>query len=434
MTQKPHTRKSTSPGPVILPASEHPIREDMLPPEAVWIFNRLQWFGYQAYLVGGGVRDLLLGLTPKDFDLTTNAPPNKLEEMFFNCRIIGRRFRIVHVYFREGQVFEVSTFRAFSPATMQRHSPKREDNRYGTPQEDARRRDLTINGLFYDSKTRRVIDYVGGLQDLDLQLIRTIGPAKQRFHEDPVRMIRAIRHAARHHFEIEADTWSAIQQHAKDMRLCSSARVLEEFLRELRGGCSYDSFSLMQKSQLLRGWLPNLERWLTQPPSFFPHPESVENTYITADWGQPPSFWQRLATHDIQIRRGHEYSDLVLMGSICLPICWHFIFQQNCTKPTSQHWHHAVYQCLPSLFKELALSNFHWHELVQLFQTYWSLHKSVQQPNHLNSLQRSIFLSEAIDLFTLELQCYQHPVPEWMDELVALPTPVSSFHVETVPF
>lgn len=414
--------------PVVLSASEHPIRNDMLPAEAIWILNRLHWHGYQAYLVGGGVRDLLLGLSPKDFDLTTNAPPHVLEKLFHNCRVVGRRFRIVHVYFREGHVFEVSTFRAFSPTATQRHSPKREDNSYGTAQEDAWRRDITINGLFYDSKTQRVIDYVGGLEDLKNRLIRTIGPAKQRFHEDPVRMIRAIRHAARHHFHMESETWSAIQQHARDMRLCSTARVLEEFLRELRGGYSHDSFLMMKESQLLRGWLPGLDRWLEQSPTPSSGFHHNFGPYVNPSWYTRQAFWQRLQTHDTHIQEGHELSDLVLVASFCLPLCWNYIFQQQ--QPGQRYrqlWQQAVFQGLHSILKELTLSAFHWQELTQLYQTYWRLHLVPQQPDIVHGLKRSEWLFDAIELFVLDLESHNVAVPDWLFDLIPVFSPLSSF-------
>ncbi len=387
-------------------------------PEAVWIMNRLRWGGYMAYLVGGSIRDLLLNQTPKDFDLTTDASPNDLSKLFYNCRIIGRRFRIVHIYFRDGTIFEVSTFRALSSSNSGRHSPQREDNRFGSPQEDAWRRDITINGLFYDSATRQIIDYVGGLADLKEKTIRTIGPPRQRFREDPVRMIRAIRHAVRNQFHIEPKTWEAIRLHASDIKLCSTPRVLEEFLKELRGGHSADSFALMQSSKLLHGWLPGLSHWLNQRATLPHPPEARFGPYVTNEWGQTKAFWKRMACSDAHIKAGHGLSDLVLIGSMCLPLGWSYVIKNyRPGQGTRQLWHRAVQQEITSALKQLRLSSYHWQELTQLMQTYWRLHLVPQQPGLMDSLRRSEYLPEAVQLFALELESETIPIPDWLADL-----------------
>lgn len=411
-------KKATQHPVVVMGPEEHPLVDNMLAEEAVWILNRLLWNGYQAFLVGGGVRDLLLGQSPKDFDLTTDARPEDLRKLFFNCRIIGRRFRIVHVYFRDGSVFEVSTFRALPNQRGLRHSPQRDDNNYGTPREDALRRDITINGLFYDIGTGEIIDYVGGLADLEAGLVRTIGPPRQRFREDPVRMIRALRHAARHNFDVEGETWDAIQLQAREMRLCSNARLLEEFLKELRGGYSAETFSLMMDSHLLRGWLPQLNDWLYKRSRKVDFPPDRFGPYLRSHWASPQAFWKLLETHDAHIQAGHELSDLVLMGSLCVPIGWNYVARNyRSGKRTRQLWHRAIHQSLQKILQELTLSSYHWHELSQLLQTYWRLHLVSQQPGILNSLQRAEFLPEAVQLFALELEAQGQPIPEWLSDL-----------------
>jgi poly(A) polymerase len=244
--------------PRIVPREQHVVSRRDIDPDALKVLYRLARNHFTGYLVGGGVRDLLLGRAPKDYDIGTDATPAQIRRLFRNSRIIGRRFPLVHVYFRGGKTVEVSTFRQNAPAAADGERIVRDD-RWGTPAEDAWRRDLTINGLFYDIETFSVIDYVGGLDDLERRVIRTIGDPYVRFREDPVRMIRAIRHAARTDFEIEPRTWQAIRELSPLITTCAAARVLEEFLRELRGGAAAASLKLMSQSGLLVVLAPPLE-------------------------------------------------------------------------------------------------------------------------------------------------------------------------------
>ncbi len=211
-----------SKGPLIIPRSAHPISRKNLPREVLKVLYRLKDAGYLAYLVGGSVRDMLLGLKPKDFDVGTDARPEEIRKLFRWSRIIGRRFRLVHVYFRGGKFIEVVTFRGPEVAE--------EDGLevFGTPAEDAFRRDLTINALFYNIADYSIIDYVGGMEDLKKGIIRAIGPPDVRFRRDPVRMMRAIRHAARTGFRIEENTWEAICRHREKLMLCSPMRIRDE--------------------------------------------------------------------------------------------------------------------------------------------------------------------------------------------------------------
>lgn len=208
--------------PVIIPRAEHSLSRSHIDPDALKVLYRLHKFDYLAYLVGGSVRDLLIGRRPKDFDLGTSAHPNQIKRLFRNCWIIGRRFRLAHVKFGP-KTIEVATFRHLvTPGSERDPDPEPDgdtadarrlaqgsrvraiqDNTFGTPEEDAFRRDFTINALFYDIATFSVIDYVGGLKDLEAGLIRCIGEPGVRFVEDPVRMLRAVALAARLDFKIE---------------------------------------------------------------------------------------------------------------------------------------------------------------------------------------------------------------------------------------
>jgi poly(A) polymerase len=247
--------------PVIIPRSDHPISRKSIDPDAVKVLYRLHRAGYQAYLVGGGVRDLLLGRPPKDFDVGTDAHPHQVKRLFRNCRLIGRRFRLAHVHFG-GKIVEVSTFRKRSEPEENGAEGEdiliRSDNTFGNAEEDALRRDFTINGLFYDIGTFSVIDYVGGLEDLKARLVRTIGDPDIRFREDPVRMIRAVKFAARLDFSIEADTWQAILDNHEEIMKSAPPRVLEEIYRLLGGGAAEASFRLLHRSGMLQVLIPDV--------------------------------------------------------------------------------------------------------------------------------------------------------------------------------
>jgi len=248
--------------PIIIPRSEHPISRSMIDEEALKILYRLHRHGFLAYLVGGSVRDLLLGRVPKDFDLATNAHPHEINTLFRNSRTIGRRFRLVHVFFKGKKIVEVSTFRShseFEEVQTEEGDIIRTDS-FGTPAEDALRRDITINGLFYNIADFSIIDYVGGTADLKRQLIRSIGDPDEKFQQDPVRMIRVIRHAARTGFPIEEETYQAILRNREGIRSCSPPRVRDEFFRDLREGVAKPSLELMLETGLLFCLLPELIR------------------------------------------------------------------------------------------------------------------------------------------------------------------------------
>jgi poly(A) polymerase len=227
-------------------------------PDADRVVRKLARNGYKAYLVGGCVRDLLVGRVPKDFDVATSATPNEIRATFRNCRIIGRRFRLAHVFFGS-KIIETSTFRANPRDEDDRHDLLiRRDNVFGTETEDALRRDFTINGLFYDVERERVIDHVGGLRDLDARLVRTIGDPDIRFQEDPVRMLRALKFAARLGFTLEPTTYRALLRWRGEISKCAPPRVLEEIYRLLRGGAARRSFELLVETGTLSVMSPHL--------------------------------------------------------------------------------------------------------------------------------------------------------------------------------
>ncbi len=258
MALQPYLFEELSPEPVIIPRPQHCVSRKDMDREALKVLYRLKDHGYIAYLVGGSVRDLLLGRKPKDFDIGTNARPEEVRKLFRYSRIIGKRFRLVHVYFRGGKVIEVSTFRRQTNCDDREAEREglAEEEIFGSPQEDAFRRDLTINGLFYNIADFSVIDYVGGMADLRAGIIRAIGDPEHRFLRDPVRMMRAIRHAARTGFAIEPATWEAIVKHREKIRLCAVPRVRDEWLKDMRSGASRRWAELMMYSGMFAEVFP----------------------------------------------------------------------------------------------------------------------------------------------------------------------------------
>jgi len=244
--------------PRILPRSEHTVSRKDIDSDALKVLYRLKNRGFKAFLVGGGVRDLLLGRRPKDFDVATNAHPQQVKKLFRYCFIVGRRFRLCHVRFGR-KVVEVSTFRKQSQPD-EGDTLIRRDNTFGTPEEDAFRRDFTVNALFYDLASFSVIDYVGGLEDLAERVIKTIGDPGVRLREDPVRMLRAVALAARLGFSIDRDTVEAIHFLRGEIVKSSAARLLEEFYKILRQGAAHRTFELLHEHGLLAYLLPEADK------------------------------------------------------------------------------------------------------------------------------------------------------------------------------
>ena len=260
--------------PKIYHASDHDIDPALIDADAVYVLKKLKEAGFLAYLVGGGVRDLLLKKVPKDFDISTSARPEQIKQVFQRqCLVIGRRFRLAHVRFGH-KIIEVSTFRAGendSDLIVQ-------DNIWGSPEEDVLRRDFTINGLFYDPVTHTVIDYVGGWNDIHNHLLRTIGDPATRFRQDPVRMLRLLKFRARFGFEIQPQTMQTLSKCSEEIVKSSPARILEEILRMLESGASAPFFRLLSETGMLELLFPFLDHFLVGK-----HGEDVYNLLSIAD-------------------------------------------------------------------------------------------------------------------------------------------------------
>src|SRR5579859_1520867 len=223
------------------------LAEERIDPDAAKVVRRLERSGHQAYLVGGCVRDLLLGGKPKDYDIATSARPEDVRALFRNCRIIGRRFRLAHILFGGGKVVEVATFRR-NPAMEAPEEESadvfddlliRSDNVFGEAHEDALRRDFTMNALFYDLDRRQVLDWCGGMEDVRSRTIHTIGDPMVRFREDPIRILRAVKFAARLDLGIAPDVYDAMVWVRDDLAKAARPRLFEEILRLLRGGAAH---------------------------------------------------------------------------------------------------------------------------------------------------------------------------------------------------
>jgi poly(A) polymerase len=237
-------------------------------PDAAKVVRRLVRHGYEAYLVGGCVRDSLLGRSPKDFDVATNAQPDDVQRLFRNCRIIGRRFRLAHVFFSGGKVIETATFRR-NPTSEEKTGDQlliRRDNFFGRADEDALRRDFTINALFYDLEAKQVIDWCGGVEDLQRRSVRTIGDPIVRFLEDPVRMLRAIKFSSRLNLGMTPNVYHAIVQCRGALAMAARPRLFEEVMRLLREGASQTCIWLAWETGVLDVLLPEVSTYLYDRP------------------------------------------------------------------------------------------------------------------------------------------------------------------------
>ncbi len=280
-----------SPTPIVVPRPEHCLSRTNIDPDALKVMLRLHRHGYKAYLVGGSVRDLLLVRKPKDFDVSTDARPGQIRKLFRNCRIIGRRFRLAHIYFRGNKIIEVSTFRKRPPEPTPDEetggdTAKRGDNTFGRPYEDAERRDLTINGLFYDIANFSIIDYVGGMDDLKAGIIRTIGPPDERLQEDPMRMLRIVRYAVRTGFRMEPGTRAAVLRSASLLEGSNRFRLQDEFQKELDGPAFSSVLRLQWEMGLLAAIFPELDTYLKEPgqdPQALFHPSWVWKALTSLD-------------------------------------------------------------------------------------------------------------------------------------------------------
>jgi poly(A) polymerase len=311
---------STSAGPTVISRSEHPISRASISPNALKVLYRLKDAGYQGHLVGGGVRDLLLGREPKDFDVATDAHPDEVRRLFGNCRLIGRRFRLAHVMFGQ-EVIEVATFRALRDGNDDEGDARHvddegrivRDNVYGTIEEDAFRRDFTVNALYYNIADFTVIDYAGGMGDLKAGTLRLIGDPETRFREDPVRMLRAVRFATKLGFRIHPDTEQPIKELAPLLGDIPPARLFDEMLKLFMAGNALANFEALRHYDLFGQLFPLTEQTLGHEQENFPLTlisRGMENTDRRIQENKPvtPAFlfaiflWQPVREHAARLQ------------------------------------------------------------------------------------------------------------------------------------
>jgi len=269
---------SGHPPPVIVPRAAHPISRADISPNALKVLYRLKDAGYQGFLVGGAVRDLLLGLHPKDFDIATDAHPDEVRKLFRNCRLIGRRFHLAHVRFGM-EIVEVATFRAAHTEVDEDHGVDEtehrvldvhgrilRDNLYGTIEEDVWRRDFTANALYYNIADYSIWDYVGGVPDAEARVLRLIGDPETRYREDPVRMLRAARFAAKLGFTLHPDTEAPLHRLAYMLDSVPPARLFDEMLKLMLAGHAVPSFDLLRRFELLPHLMPDVAAAVAEAP------------------------------------------------------------------------------------------------------------------------------------------------------------------------
>jgi len=258
--------------PQIIPRSEHGVSRSDISENALKVLYRLKNSGYQAYLVGGGVRDILIGLKPKDFDVATDAHPEQVRELFRNCRLIGRRFRLAHVHFGR-EIIEVSTFRASHNDAVNGEGHEEDgriirDNVYGKLDDDVWRRDFTVNALYYNIEDYSIVDYVGGLEDVQNKQLRLIGIPEDRYREDPVRMLRAIRFSIKLGFSIHPVSERPIRDLAPLLEEIPEARLFEEFLKLFMSGESEKTYHQLREYGLFAFLFPQTEEFLNRGDEF----------------------------------------------------------------------------------------------------------------------------------------------------------------------
>lgn len=344
MSANPRLSRLPDPDPRIIPADA--IDPKDLNQDALRVISRLDRHGFEAYLVGGCVRDLLIGRAPKDFDVATSAHPRQIKRLFRNGRIIGRRFKLVHIYYGK-RIIETATFRS-EPESDGPESDLLivEDNEFGSAEEDARRRDFTVNALFLDPTRHEVIDYVGGLEDLEAQTLRTIGDPGVRIAEDPVRILRAIKFATRLGFRIEDATWEAMRELAPELERSAAPRVLEEILRLMRSGSALGAFRMLRACGVLHVVLPQIDEHLG------PRTGASEEQQERAQ-----HFWRLLEALDADAHAREESHGT----AVCLAVLFYDLIEDAVTEsgieaPTVSQWMEIAWDVMDPLVTPARLS------------------------------------------------------------------------------
>jgi len=398
------------------------IRRETLDPAAVHVVERLQQMGHEAYLVGGCVRDLLLGLEPKDFDVATDAPPNRIKRLFRSAFVIGRRFRLVHVRFPDGRVVETATFRA-DPGEQVAHPDRAEgqiydDNVFGDAEQDAFRRDFTVNALFYDPTKDHVVDYVGGLGDLETRTLRAIGDPERRLREDPVRMIRAVHFAARLGGRMEPSLEAAVGRCAPEIGKASRSRLYVELMKILGRGSARPTLQRLYELGVLAPWLPELVEFFDRPIEW---PREGGGSHESAREGEPEGVpgshltWNLLGAADAWGLAPRGVPESLQMAVLCGP--WLLDTWERGPRKAHEFGFH-VEEAFRPLALRMSIPRRVSYELREIL---WMLARLKQGPEPARRarglVERSIF-PEALAYYGLELRARDHdlaPVERWRE-------------------
>jgi poly(A) polymerase len=374
--------------PTIIKRDQHPVSRELMSQEVLKVLYRLHRTGHLAYLCGGGVRDLLLGREIDDFDVVTDADPKRLKEVFGNSRLVGRRFRIAHILFRGGKIIEVSTFRRKGEEESAGEDSNslllKRDNTFGSPGEDAFRRDFTVNALYYNVADFSIIDYVGGREDLQARLIRSIGDSDIRFQEDPIRILRGIRLAAALGFKVEESTWEAMKRQRHHLLQCPISRIREEIMKILRRQASYTGFHLLVRAGILEVIFPLLEEF------------RLAHTASKNTAAEP--FFQYLAGLDDLRARGTELSDPVLLATLTADPVKELLETLSADDDLGK----SLHEYLEANFKPLAFPRIV-RSKVHLLHLALRHMLAEQRRRRRRSLRRSPIFADALKL--LELHC-----------------------------
>ena len=374
--------------PTVINRDQHPVSRKQMSPEVLKVLYRLHRTGHLAYLCGGGVRDLLLGLNIDDFDVVTDAEPRRLKKVFGNCRLVGRRFRIAHIMFKGGKIIEVSTFRKQGEEEETTDDGNslliKRDNTFGSPAEDAFRRDFTINGLYYNVADFSIIDYVDGRADLHARLIRCIGDPNIRFQEDPIRILRGIRLAATLDFRVEESTWNAMKRQCHHIMECPASRIREEIIKILRRKNSHKGYELLAAGGILEHLFPRLDEFRLS---------CLQNKPTSAD----PLFQHLEVIEDLR-SKGAEFTDSLLLATLTSsPVMSSFE-----TLPPGSDVAKWLYQYLEENFKPLAIPRVV-RSKVHLLHLALRHMVAEKRRKRRRSLRRSPIFGDALKL--LEIHC-----------------------------
>lgn len=382
----------------------HAISEERLDRNALKIVSQLNQAGFDAYLVGGCIRDLLLGQTPKDFDIATNARPEEVAGLFRNCRLIGRRFRLAHIHFGR-DIIEVATFRG-SPETDARTNANGhvlDDNHYGTMAEDALRRDFTINALYYDLRTDTVIDHIGAMEDIRRRVIRIIGEPHARYTEDPVRMLRAARLAAKLGMPLDEATHAAIAPLREHLRAVPAARLFDETQKLFMSGHGVQSFDTMQRYGLLGELFPDVARVLQHPNTAF---------------AQYAAKLMRIALEntDARIAEGKPVTIAFLFAAFLWPV---YQLQYRGLVKERDNWHSAMHEAVDTVHLAAAGRVSIPVRLRSMIREIWTLQARFELAQHSPRKMRSL-LSHPRFRAAYDFLLIRHAAGEPLEHMAAL--------------